>query len=88
MAECKDLQRAHRTDTVGRAVGLLLWSTSEQSAVTFLNFKFEFGGNDWLTIRQQHNSVDCGVYAIANAIEFLVDNGNPPGNYIAVMRTH
>ena len=42
-----------------------------------------------LPVTQQDNSVDCGVYAIANAIEFLVDNGNPLANYdIAVMRTH
>ena len=42
-----------------------------------------------LPVRQQDNSVDCGVYAIANAIEFVVDNGNPIANYdIAVMRSH
>ena len=42
-----------------------------------------------LPVRQQDNSVDCGVYAIANAIEFVVDNGNPMANYdIAVMRSH
>ena len=42
-----------------------------------------------LPVRQQDNSFDCGVYAIANAIEFVVDNGNPMANYdIAIMRSH
>ena len=42
-----------------------------------------------LPVTQQDNSVDCGVYAIANAIEFVVDNGNPLANYdIELMRSH
>ena len=42
-----------------------------------------------LPVMQQNNSVDCGVYAIANAIEFVADNGNPMANYdISVIRSH
>jgi len=42
-----------------------------------------------LPVKQQDNGVDCSVFAIANAIEFSVDNGNPMANYdIGVMRSH
>ena len=42
-----------------------------------------------LPVRQQDNSTDCGVYAIANAVEFVEENGNPMAYYeIDVMRSH
>jgi Ulp1 family protease len=42
-----------------------------------------------LPVKQQVNGVDCGVHAIANAIEFLIEDGNPLANYdIAAMRPH
>ena len=38
---------------------------------------------------QQTNSTDCGVYAIANAVEFLADDGDPIAIYeSAAMRRH
>ena len=30
-----------------------------------------------LPVDQQTNAVDCGIYAIANAVEFLHEDGNP-----------
>ena len=42
-----------------------------------------------LPVQQQVNCFDCGVHAIANAIEFLVEDGNPTTQYdIAIMRQH
>ena len=42
-----------------------------------------------LPVMQQTNSIDCGIYAIANAVEFLTEEGNPLSNYdVGAMRTH
>ncbi|CAL4089242.1 unnamed protein product [Meganyctiphanes norvegica] len=42
-----------------------------------------------LPVCQQDNEVDCGLYAIANAIEFICENGDPLSSYIrSDMREH
>lgn len=30
-----------------------------------------------IPVMQQTNGIDCGLFAIANAVEFLTENGNP-----------
>lgn len=42
-----------------------------------------------LPVDQQHNSVDCGVYAIAYAVEYLTPKGDPTAKFDpTVMRSH
>lgn len=42
-----------------------------------------------LPVMQQTNGIDCGVYAIANAVEFLTPGGNPQSVYdVSKMRHH
>ena len=42
-----------------------------------------------IPVDQQNNSIDCGLYAIANAVEFLSEGGNPEALYNPdEMRSH
>ena len=42
-----------------------------------------------IPVDQQTNSIDCGVYAIANAVEFLFEDGNPESTFNSEeMRQH
>ena len=42
-----------------------------------------------IPVHQQTNSVDCGVYPIGNAVEFLYEDGNPESAFKSEeMRQH
>ncbi|XP_056419115.1 uncharacterized protein LOC130360597 [Hyla sarda] len=43
----------------------------------------------FLDVERQPNNLDCGLYAIANAVELLIENGNPSYTYDnSKMRAH